>query len=344
MSDTLPAVYTPVVNAAIALLPQNMDQAIKLAQVMASAKLVPKHLQGDVGSCFMVVSQAMGWNMNPFHVAQATSSINGKLMFEGKLIAAAVESSGAIEGHFDYDYAGEGDARQVTVKARRRGDANPRQLTIKYKDVRTTNIWWEKQPDQMLVYSGVRNWARRFTPAVILGVYAPEEFDSKRGEIVTIDAEPEPPPPPPPDAPTGDADPLIGPKGGLKLNALLHLLKAAATLDEVHAIRARGVVNMTLESERTPSLVKDNILDAFQEAHDRLAPAPDDSSPEDWPDDPIRELLAEVATMDLLRLNQLPTDAQWRARVRDATSFPLDEDRLREAIAARQSELQAGRR
>jgi len=289
----------------------------------------------------MVVSQAMGWNMNPFHVAQATSSINGKLMFEGKLIAAAVESSGAIEGHFDYDYAGEGDARQVTVKARRRGDANPRQLTIKYKDVRTTNIWWEKQPDQMLVYSGVRNWARRFTPAVILGVYAPEEFDSKRGEIVTIDAEPEPPKPPPPDAPTGDADPLVGPKGGLKLKALLELLRAVATEDELHNIRARGVVHMTLNSERTPSLVKQNIIDAFKQAHDRLVPAVDEEPVPEWVNNKLAELIAEVQTMDLVRLNGLPTDAQWRARVREAVEFPPDEDELNDAITARKAELRS---
>ena len=274
----------------------------------------------------------MRWNASAFAIAQATSSINGKLMYEGKLVAAIVESSGAIEGHFDYEYAGEGETRQITVSARRRGDTNPRQLTIKLKDGRTSNEWWKKQPDQMLVYSGVRNWARRFTPAVILGVYAPEEFDSQRGTIVTIDGEPEPPPPPP-DEPTADPDPLIGPKGGLKLKALLDLLKAAATLDEVHDIRARGVVHMTLESPRTPMLVKQNILDAFKEAHDRLTPPAADV------EYPMAELIAEVQTMDLVRLNALPTDAQWRARVREAVVIPPDEDELNDAIAARKAEL-----
>jgi len=167
-----------------ALVPQDMDQAIRLAQAMASAKLVPKHLQGDAGSCLMVVEQAMRWGMSPFAVAQCTSSISGKLMFEGKLIAAAVESCGAIEGGFDYSFSGEGDARQVTVSARRRGETNPRQMTIHLRDVRTTNEWWKKQPDQMLVYSGTRNWARRWTPAAILGVYSPEEFDRQTGQIV----------------------------------------------------------------------------------------------------------------------------------------------------------------
>jgi hypothetical protein len=177
-----------------AFIPADMDQAIRLAQAMASSKMVPKHLQGDAGTCLMIIEQSLRWQMSPFAVAQCTSSIGSKLMFEGKLVAAAVESSGAIEGGFDYKFEGEGDARRVTVSARRRGETNPRQMTIHLKDVRTTNEWWKKQPDQMLVYSGTRNWARRWTPAVILGVYAPEEFDRAAGKVVepftgvTIDA------------------------------------------------------------------------------------------------------------------------------------------------------------
>jgi hypothetical protein len=183
------------------LIPTDMDQAIRLAKVMASAKMLPKHLQGDEGTCMMIIEQAMRWGMSPFAVAQCTSSIGGKLMFEGKLVAAAVESSGAIEGHFDYTFDGDGDDRRVTVSARRRGETNPRQMTIRIKDVRTSNEWWRRQPDQMLVYSGTRNWARRFTPAALLGIYSPEEFDTKTRQIVTeegpvIEAVAEPTPAP----------------------------------------------------------------------------------------------------------------------------------------------------
>jgi hypothetical protein len=182
-----------------ALMPADMDQAIRLAKAMSSAKMLPKHLQDDVGTCLMIVEQAMRWGMSPFAVAQCTSSIGGKLMWEGKLVAAAVESCGAIEGHFDYDLKGEGDDRQVTVSAKRRGETSNRQLTIRLRDVRTTNEHWKKQPDQMLCYSGVRNWARRFTPSALLGVYSPEEFsrDGKPAEEVfagtTLNHEAEPP-------------------------------------------------------------------------------------------------------------------------------------------------------
>lgn len=175
---------TEVPVATTALVPTDMDQAIRLAKAMSTAKMLPKHLWDDVGTCLMIVEQAMRWNMSPFAVAQCTSSIGGKLMYEGKLLAAAAESVGAIDGHFDYEFAGEGDDRQVTISARRRGDVNPRQMTIRLRDVRTTNEHWKKQPDQMLVYSGARNWTRRFTPSVLLGSYAPEEFNRDGKPVV----------------------------------------------------------------------------------------------------------------------------------------------------------------
>jgi len=171
-----------------ALVPQNMDEAIRLARAMAEAKMVPRHLQGDVGSCLMVIEQAMRWNMSPFAVAQCTSNIGGKLMYEGKLVAAAVESIGAIQGHFDFEYSGEGEARQVTVSARRMGESNPRQLTVKLKDAKTKNEWWDRQPDQQLAYSSVRSWARRYTPSALLGVYSPEEIDRSTGRTIEGEA------------------------------------------------------------------------------------------------------------------------------------------------------------
>ena len=163
------------------LTPQNMDQAVKLAEMMSRAKLVPSHLQGSPGDCLLIVEQAMRWNMSPFAVAQCASSIKGKLMFEGKLVVAAVETSGALDGLLDYEFTGQGDTRKIIVSGKRRGEAKPRTVEVALKDAKTDNGMWTKQPDQQLVYHGARVWARRWTPAVMLGVYTREEFD--RGEV-----------------------------------------------------------------------------------------------------------------------------------------------------------------
>jgi len=168
------------------LVPASLSEAVRFAEMMSQARTVPKHLQSSPGDCLMVVEQAMRWGMSPFAVAQATSVISGKLMFEGKLVAAAVETSGAITGHLDYEFGGEGETRTVTVSATRRGETSPRAVSVALKEARTNNEMWKRQPDQQLVYHGARVWARRWTPAVILGVYSREEM----GPIIEGEVEP----------------------------------------------------------------------------------------------------------------------------------------------------------
>jgi hypothetical protein len=179
------------------LVPQNMNDAMRLAEMMTKARTLPTHLQGPdkIGDALMVIEQAMRWNMSPFAVAQCTSVISGKLMFEGKIVAAAVQHSGIIEGHFDYQFSGTGQERKVVVIARRRGEMDAKEFELALKDAKTTNGMWTKQPDQQLVYAGTRGWARRWAPGVMLGVYAPEEFDAPQQpqaaafQGTTIDAE-----------------------------------------------------------------------------------------------------------------------------------------------------------
>jgi hypothetical protein len=143
----------------------------------------------------MVVEQALRWQMSPFAVAQCTSVIQGKLMFEGKLVAAALNASGVLTSRLDYEFSGANGQRAVTVRGTLKGETKPRDVTVYLQDAKTTNGMWTKQPDQQLVYAATRVWARRHAPEVMLGVYAPEEFDrAEPFNGTTLDAEPEAPP------------------------------------------------------------------------------------------------------------------------------------------------------
>jgi hypothetical protein len=161
------------------MIPTDMGAAMRLAEMMSTGRLVPQHLQKSPGDCLMVVELAMRFRMSPFAVAQCTSVIQGKLMLEGKLVAAAINSSGVLEDRLSYDFAGANDTRSVTVKGTMRGETSPREMTVTLKEAKTTNALWTKQPDQQLVYFGTRAWARRHAPEVMLGVYSPEEFDQQ---------------------------------------------------------------------------------------------------------------------------------------------------------------------
>src|SRR3954462_7376258 len=82
------------------------EQMQRVAAVMASCSLVPDCLRFQktgkdlvplpreeaLANCFLVVNQAVRWSMDPFAVAQACSTVHGRLMFEGKLIAAVLDA------------------------------------------------------------------------------------------------------------------------------------------------------------------------------------------------------------------------------------------------------------
>jgi hypothetical protein len=187
-SDPLPFV--------LALVPQTMKEAMDLGTLMAKARMVPVHLQGSPSDCLMVILQARRWNMDPFAVAQATSVIQGKLCYEGKLVAAVVNTSPLVQGRLSYRYEGEGEDRTIHTSGTPAGEPAPLEVTVRLKDARTNNKVWHTQPDQQLAYHSARVWARRYVPELIMGVYAPEEIESRPSLERVQDPAPaiEPPP------------------------------------------------------------------------------------------------------------------------------------------------------
>src|SRR5262245_15546785 len=177
MNAVVPIKDEMVLPRRYGLVPENMAEAMKLAEMMAGAKLVPQALQKSPADCLMVIQQAIRWNMDPFAVAQECSVIQGKLMHSGKLVAAVVNAHGNLANRLSFSYDGDGDDRVITVTGRLANEAEPRTVAVKFKDARTQNRVWDTQPDQQLMYHGVRVWARRHTPELMLGVYSPEEFD-----------------------------------------------------------------------------------------------------------------------------------------------------------------------
>ena len=164
-------------------------QMAAVASKMAESSLVPQTLRGKTeqetaANCFRVVEQAQRWKLSPFAVMDSASVVHGKLMWEGKLIAAAINST--LKTRLRYDYSGSGDGRTVIVSGEL--DGVKVDISGSVKDWKTTgngSPWKPSQYDQMLAYRGAREWARRHSPEIILGVYAPDEFDAKPTRNVT---------------------------------------------------------------------------------------------------------------------------------------------------------------
>ena len=164
------------------IVPHSMESAMQFAQFMASAKLVPAHLRDSPGDCLLVVNQAVRWGLDPFAVAQATSIVQGKLCYEGKLVAAVLTSTGCIKGRPDYKFSGEGDNRTIEITACT-ADGKPRTITGCVRDWKSNNRYWQSQPDDMLIYRGIRQWARRYAPEAVLGILTPDEMLEEKQAI-----------------------------------------------------------------------------------------------------------------------------------------------------------------
>jgi hypothetical protein len=151
------------------------EQLQRVAKLMAASALVPEHLRGKVADCSLVAAQAFRWRTDPFAVAQHTFVLKGKLGYEGKLIAAVVNSHKSTERRLSYTYSGDGKTRSVVVSGRIRGEDKDRTVEGNVDRWATDNEQWRKDPDQMLAYRGARQWARRHMPEAMIGIQAEEE-------------------------------------------------------------------------------------------------------------------------------------------------------------------------
>ena len=162
----------------------------RIASVMAQCEYVPEALrQGGTkqaaANCFMIVNQAVRWQMDPFALAQHAYELKGKLGYEGKVIAAAINSDARLDGRLRYEFSGDVGTPQRTVKVigRFADTGQTEELEGSVEQWRTKDKggnWksiWQGQCDQQLTYRGVREWARRYMPEKILGVYSGDELE-----------------------------------------------------------------------------------------------------------------------------------------------------------------------
>ncbi|HIH4878297.1 RecT family recombinase [Citrobacter braakii] len=196
---------------------QALTQLQSVAGLMAQAAVtVPEHLRGNSADCMAIIMQAMQWGMNPYAVAQKTHLVNGVLGYEAQLVNAVISSSNAIVGRFHYEYEGDwskcASSREEIVKKPAKGggtydkkemvrgwnSADEQGLSVRVGAVirgESEITWgepvflssvitrnsplWISNPKQQIAYLALKYWARLYCPAVVLGVYTPDEVEQR---------------------------------------------------------------------------------------------------------------------------------------------------------------------
>lgn len=176
---------------------KDMMQVMEFAKMMAvSGTAVPRHLRTNPGASLAVCVQALEWHMSPFSVANKSYEVNDRIAYEAQLIMAVINARAPLQKRLRYNYTGEGSELRCTVSGQLKGETEPLEYqSPAIKDIRPQNSpLWKTDPRQQLGYYSGRNWARRFCPEVILGIYAEDELrDSEIGPDHARDITPEKP-------------------------------------------------------------------------------------------------------------------------------------------------------
>ncbi|MDT6940781.1 hypothetical protein RI570_21335 [Brucella pseudogrignonensis] len=192
-----------VVDAVPLLDTSKFEHMQRIATGMARSTLIPDSLREEgtkdnkqelpfervAANCFLIVNQAVRWGLDPFSVAQAVSVVHGKLCYEGKLVAAVIQAKLGFNLH--HHFVGEGDAMRVYLSDRpltgeivatlkpgiRRPDMRLFDGSVsEWKTSGNGSPWSPKNFVRMLIYRGTRDWCRIYEPALMLGVYTPDEM------------------------------------------------------------------------------------------------------------------------------------------------------------------------
>ncbi len=144
-----------------------------------------------------------------FAVAAESYVVGNKLGYQGKLIAAVVNSRGGLTVPLKAMYStGTGDNFAAVIYGKRDGDIPDEawELLEKYVDssdqaanrklarigvltvrvsvgqCKTDNKMWKADPEQKLWYTGATKWARRHAPELMVGILSDDDLDRMKAE------------------------------------------------------------------------------------------------------------------------------------------------------------------
>lgn len=158
----------------LGLCPQSLDEALRLAEIMAKSDIVPKDYIGKPGNILVAIQWGAEIGLAPLQAMSHIAVINGRPALWGDALLAIVRGSGLLAS-FDEEIG----ADRATCTAQRRGEA-PISRTFSREDAKQAGLLgkpgpWTQYPRRMLQMRA-RAWVLRdLFPDVIRGLHVAEE-------------------------------------------------------------------------------------------------------------------------------------------------------------------------
>jgi len=153
-----------------ALQPNSMDEAFRMAEMLAGSQMVPKNYQGKPQDALVAMMMGSELGLNPIQSLANVAVINGKPAIYGDALLALVQNHPKFGGH-------EEDLDEKTMTATctvwRKGDTAKHTVTFSQADAQQAGLWgkqgpWTTYPKRMLMWRA-RGYALRDKFADALG-------------------------------------------------------------------------------------------------------------------------------------------------------------------------------
>ena len=161
-----------------AIVPENIEQAYRLASAIAAANMAPKAYNRDANSIMVGIMHGMEVGFTPMAALQSIAVINGMPAIWGDGALGLVRASGLLE-EFKESIEGEGDQAKAVCWVKRKAEEGM-QREFSVADAKKAELWgkrgpWQNYPKRMLQMRA-RSWALRDGFADVLrGLHIAEE-------------------------------------------------------------------------------------------------------------------------------------------------------------------------
>lgn len=195
MTDTnLPATVQPQ-RAAIAaggsvgaLIPQDLDQAYRIAQSLAHSGMVPQGFQTPE-KCFVAIMAGAELGLPPFQSLQSFAIINGRPTMYGDALVAVIRTNGFTMREW---YEGEGDDLTAFCEVKRPDNGDVSQGEFSVSDAKTAGLWkkggpWTTSPKRMLKMRARAFAIRDGAADVLRGFQIREEVEDYDAPLLSHD-------------------------------------------------------------------------------------------------------------------------------------------------------------
>lgn len=177
-------------NGSRSLMPNNIDEAYRIATAFSRSDFIPKEYRGNADNCFCAINLGMEIGLPPMRALQSIAVVNGKPSIYGDAQLALVRNSGKLT-HFKEYYEGEEgkDSFAAVCEIKREGDDEITIEKFSITDAKKANSWgkvgpWTTHPKRMQRYKARAFALRDKFADVLLGLT--HSVEEMQGEILDV--------------------------------------------------------------------------------------------------------------------------------------------------------------